>query len=146
MTDKHTPTAPPPVYRAEFNWQRLLILHVLTGLLVIATFPAPWNFAIGTGFLALYGLRYRFFNRPALVLEGDRIVLQPLGHKLEGRILQVNVRGAGNNIVTGGWITVDLKGFGRRRLTIYPLQDPLVAAATLKAATSHFKALEESGA
>lgn len=146
MTDKHTPTAPPPVYRADFDWQRLLILHALTGLLVIVTFPAPWNFAIGTGFLALYAIRYRFFRRPAVILEGDSVTFQPLGHKFSGQIKMANVRGAGSNIVTGGWMTVDLKGFGRRRLTIYPLKDPQVLAATLKAATNHYQAVDRGEA
>lgn len=146
MTDKNTPTAPPPVYQAEFDWKRLLILHLILAAGLALSFPLPWNFILAGVMLAIFGLRYRFFKRPAVILEGDSVTFQPMGHKFSGQIKMANVRGAGSNIVTGGWMTVDLKGFGRRRLTIYPLQDPLVLAATLKAACTHFQSVDRGEA
>ncbi|MFD2262292.1 hypothetical protein ACFSM5_05285 [Lacibacterium aquatile] len=146
MKQEHTPTDKSPVFMASFDWRRLLILHVILAVGVTASFPMPWNFGLGIFVLALYWIRQRFFNHPAVILEGEISTFRPLGHLYTGKTKMVNVRGAGKNMVTGGWMTVDLKSFGRRRLTIFPLEDPYTVAATLKASSAHYQAVDRGEA
>jgi hypothetical protein len=132
----------PAHYESPFNWPRLLILHVLVTVGCILIFPAPANLTIGAVFMVLYAVRWKFFNKPAVILDGDQAIFQPMGFRYQGPVKFVNVRASGSNIIMGGWLTVDLKNFGRRRVTIFPILDPQGTAAVLKAAARHYQAVD----
>lgn len=146
MTDKNIFTAPPAVFSVSLNWSRLLILHVLMGLVLAYAFPQPWNFAIGAAMVALYWVRRRFFGKPVITIEGETVTFRQMGNRYHGPLHSMTIKGAGENFITGGWMLFELKGFGRRRLLLLPIDNVLEATQVIKAASDHYKALEKSDA